>query len=305
VKWPDGRSFAFAIVDDTDGATVDNVAPVYDLLAAEGISATKTVWVEPARDGWAGQSLADPEYLDFIRRLQAEGFEIALHGVGSGAFSRQEILDGLDRFRQLLDDDVRLHSNHSRSPHNVYWGHRRFVQPIAALYRRFGNRTVFEGEDPASATFWGDRVQEIDYVRNLVFNGIDTLRYDRHMPYREASKPYSKYWFSSSDGETVADFNRLIAPDQVDKLERSGGACVVYTHFASGFVQDGRLDPEFTTRIRALSRRNGWFVPASELLDHLRAQHRDSDRPIGYPALLTLNLRWAVDRVRKRLQRGR
>jgi hypothetical protein len=305
VRWPGGRSFAFTIVDDTDGATVDNVGPVYDLLTAEGIGATKTVWVEPARDGWGGQSLADADYLAFARRLRDQGFEIALHGVGSGDFSREELLHGLERFRELLGRDVRLHANHSLSPHNVYWGHRRFVQPISGLYRRFGKGPTFEGEDPASPAFWGDRAQRIDYIRNFVFNGVDTLRHDRHMPYREADKPYSRYWFSSSDGETVDDFNRLIAPARIDALEKRGGACIVYTHFASGFVRDDQLDPVFTARIRSLAERNGWFPSASELLDHVRSQQEHPDRPLRYPALLSLNLRWAAGRVAKRVKRGR
>lgn len=305
VTWPDGRTFAFSIVDDTDGATVENVAPVYDLLTELGVGATKTVWVEPPRDGWAGQSLADPEYLQFVERLAAQGFEIALHGVGSGDFTRREILTGLDRFEELFGAAPRLHTNHSRSPHNVYWGHRRFVQPIGALYARFGSSTTFEGEEPASPAFWGDRAQRIDYLRNLVFEGVDTLRRDPYMPYRESAKPYSRYWFSSSDGETVADFNRLLSPARIDRLAARNGACIVYTHFASGFVTDGRVDPEFAARLRALATRDGWLVPASRLLDHLRAQHRHPDRPISRLALTRLNARWAVERVAKRVRRGR
>ena len=305
MKWPDGKAFAFTVVDDTDGATVENIRPVYELLDSLGLRTTKTVWVEPSRDGWEGESLADAEYLEFVRGLQARGFEIALHGVGSGAFTRQEIIEGLDRYRELLGERPRLHCNHSRSPHNVYWGSKRFVQPFAALYGRYGNRTVFEGEDPGSEAFWGDQTKEIDYIRNFVFNGLDTLRNDRHMPYRDAAKPYSRFWFSSSEGETCADFTHLIAPGNVDALERRGGASIVYTHFASGFVRDGKVDERFAARLTSLSRRNGWFVPASTLLDHLRSTREGPIRPIGRLALFELNARWAVNRIAKRLKVGR
>ena len=108
-----------------------------------------------------------------------------------------------------------------------------------------------------------------------------------------------------SDGETVDDFNRLIAPARIDALEKRGGACIVYTHFASGFVRDDQLDPVFTARIRSLAERNGWFPSASELLDHVRSQQEHPDRPLRYPALLSLNLRWAAGRVAKRVKRGR
>jgi hypothetical protein len=45
VKWPNGKSFAFTIVDDTDEATVNNVKPIYDLLYELGFKTTKTVWL--------------------------------------------------------------------------------------------------------------------------------------------------------------------------------------------------------------------------------------------------------------------
>jgi hypothetical protein len=44
VEWPNGKRFAFTIVDDTDDATVQKVRPVYDFLLELGIRSTKTVW---------------------------------------------------------------------------------------------------------------------------------------------------------------------------------------------------------------------------------------------------------------------
>ena len=96
MKWPGGARFAFTFVDDTDNATVENVKPVYDLLTECGLRTTKTVRVYPPRDTFRGQSLEDASYLAFVRALQRRGFEIALHGVGSGAFTREEIRRGLE-----------------------------------------------------------------------------------------------------------------------------------------------------------------------------------------------------------------
>ena len=69
MTFPDGKTFAFTIVDDTDAATVDSVGPVYDLLADRGLRTTKTVWVYPPTvdDELAGQSLEDPRYLHHRR----------------------------------------------------------------------------------------------------------------------------------------------------------------------------------------------------------------------------------------------
>ena len=43
----------------------------------------------------------------------------------------------------------------------------------------------------------------------------------------------------------------------------------MYTHLASGFFRDGRLDPRFAELMKRLAAKNGWFVPVTTLLDHL------------------------------------
>ena len=100
--FPTGARFAFTIFDDADNATVANSAPVYAVLAKNGILTTKSVWVYPPRGRFAGESLLDPEYREWILSLKAQGFEIGLHNVGDGAFARDEILQGLEIFRDTL-----------------------------------------------------------------------------------------------------------------------------------------------------------------------------------------------------------
>jgi hypothetical protein len=43
----------------------------------------------------------------------------------------------------------------------------------------------------------------------------------------------------------------------------------MYTHFAKGFFQDGKLNSKFKELMTRLSRKNGWFVPTNVLLDYL------------------------------------
>ncbi len=43
----------------------------------------------------------------------------------------------------------------------------------------------------------------------------------------------------------------------------------MYTHFAKGFQTAGGIDSKFKLLMRRLSRKNGWFVPVSTLLDYL------------------------------------
>lgn len=315
MQFPEGRRFAFTVFDDTDNGTVANLTPVYDLLHRCGIYTTKSVWVYPPRGRFQGQSLLDKAYLDFILQLRDRGFEIALHGVGDGEFSRQETIAGLEIFRRKIGQYPRIHTNHATNPGSIYWDEQRFTFPISALYRMAGRlarptgaqRGHSLGSVPGSPHFWGDVAkQQITYMRNLVFNDINTLEQDPRMPYRVDSKAeYSNLWFSSSDGHTVQEMTDLLTSKNLDRLEQQGGACIVYTHFASGFVgSDGEVRPGFRKAIEDLARRNAWCVPVGTLLDHLRAAH-ETDADPGYWYRLGLDLLWLVDRLRKKLHYGR
>src|SRR4051794_31215056 len=80
IDWPDGKPFAFTVVDDTDHSTLENAPPVYALLAELGLRTTKSVWTiggDP-RDGLACD---DARYRAWVERLHEQGFEIALHNV--------------------------------------------------------------------------------------------------------------------------------------------------------------------------------------------------------------------------------
>ena len=85
------------------------------------------------------------------------------------------------------------------------------------------------------------------------------------MPYAVRSKQrFSNQWFSSSDGQTVEEMRDLLSEANIDALEERGGVCIVYTHFASGFVDErGRLDPTFERRIAYLASKRGWFVQSA------------------------------------------
>ena len=129
----------------------------------------------------------------------------------------------------------------------------------------------YSGEVPSSKYFWGDILQQkTKYVRLFGTRDINTLQFNPSMPYHDPEKPYVNYWFSYSDGFGIDGFNNLITKDHVDKLVKARGACIAYTHFAHGFVREGKLNKTFQLRISYLvSKPGGWFIPASELLDRL------------------------------------
>lgn len=305
MQFPGGKNFAFTVFDDTDDATVENIRPVYELLVDCGMRTTKSVWVYPPRGSYTSSSLADSDYLQFIRSLKERGFEIGLHNIGDGFFSRAEILRGFEIFRELLGHEPGIHANHVSNPDNLYWWDRRFEWPFDLLYRLLSGRARrVGGEDKSSESFWGDVAKtHIRYMRNLTFNDVNTLARDPRMPYRvDRKSECSNLWFSSSDGQTVDEFTDLIAAMNVDRLSEEGGVCIVYTHFASGFTNGSAVHPEFERRLRYLaSRAGGWFAPVSTVLDHLVSVHGGDADP-GYAYRLVRNVWWGIDRLRKRVR---
>ncbi|MBL7860696.1 MAG: hypothetical protein JNJ65_05990 [Cyclobacteriaceae bacterium] len=303
--WPEGKQFAFTIIDDTDNATLSNVKPVYDFLYSIGLKTTKTVWIYPPKDSYTGDCLQDEEYKKFILELDNKGFEIASHGVGSGKFTRTEIIEGFDYYQSVLNRYPKIHINHSQNENNLYWGAKRFIWPLSWFMKLV--QMEFQGEREGSIFFWGDFAKKhVAFIRNLVFSEINTLKCDPEMPYRERSKSlFSNYWFSSSDGHTVEEFVDLIDQENINQLVKEGGCCIVYTHFASGFVNhDGKLDQRFKSRMENLVKQNGWFVPAGKILSHLRSKKK-SDDFVHRNYLLKLNARWLLSRLKKRVKYNR
>jgi hypothetical protein len=101
------------------------------------------------------------------------------------------------------------------------------------------------------------------------------------MPYHDPDRPYVNYWFAASEGPNVDSFNAMISEDNQEKLTRESGACIMYTHLASGFLESGKINSHFKVLMERLSKMNGWFVPARTLLDHIlstRGHHSISSR---------------------------
>jgi predicted TIM-barrel fold metal-dependent hydrolase len=77
----------------------------------------------------------------------------------------------------------------------------------------------------------------------------------------------------------------------------------VYTHLGKRFAADVRANGEWQRRLRRLAARPGWFAPASEILDFLGSQRRETVIP---PAeRRALERRWMFERLRTRWTSGR
>lgn len=282
-------SFRFAIIDDTDDATLENIKPVYDFLFSKGIVCTKTVWVYPPRDKPSnGDSLQRPEYLDYIKELHSKGFEIALHNIGSGDYTRNEILAGWNDFRDKLGFKPNIHINHSYNKDSIYGGHKRFNWPfnklINVLYPQYAGE--FSGEIEESKFFWGDIHKEnIQFNRNHEFKNLNTLKTDPLTPYIDPKREkHSNYWFSSTFAPNQLVFNHLLSKQNIDNLYKENGTSIVFTHFGY-FMKDGKLDEEFVTKIEYLtSKPNARFLTVSDLLNEI-VEERKSKGKIEYPVI--------------------
>lgn len=311
--FPGGARFAFTILDDTDDSTLENARPVYDRLAELGFRTTKTVWPldcpEGSRNFFAADTLARPDYLAWVKTLVAQGFELALHGATMESSRRDRTQRGLDRIAEEFGAVPRLYANHGFNRENLYWGAERFRTPwlrrlIAGLDR--SDERLFEGEDPASPWFWGDLCQErIEYVRGFTFAELDLLRADPRSPYRQADTPYVRWWFSTADAPDARSFKQRVTPAALDRLEADGGVCILSTHLGKGYAAGGRLDPAIDATLTALSKRKGWFVPVTQVLDHLRSRRAGSQAPLSTLQSARLELRFLraslVERIADRL----
>ncbi len=302
---PEGKKFAFTIFDDTDGATVENIKPVYELLNTLGIKTTKSVWVFPSKDQnnpcYQTQTLEDSDYLDFIRDLRRKGFEIALHGVSADSSDREKVISGIERFYELLGFYPQSFSNHYfKNYESIYWGKERLNSPFLRFLTGLANRNVQSfGHKKDSPYFWGDICQKyIRYVRNFTFREINLLKINPSLPYYDSQKLLVPFWFSSSEGLDAKEFNKLISFSNQERLEKEGGVCIVYTHFAFQFVKDGRINPETKKLLEALSKRNGWFVPVTQLLDYLKEQRKDFIIPKS--ELRKMEWRWFFEQILKK-----
>lgn len=301
IAWPDGKDFAFTIFDDPDQDTVANSEVVYPLLRDLGFRTTKAVWPLQG-DSKRATTCENDRYLKLILNLQEQGFEIGIHNATSRTSPRERTAQGLERFQSLFGHTPFSMANHTGCGENIYWGSDRLSGMRKVLYhllnlRLSGNRQVVsQGHIEGSPLFWGDFCKaQIKYVRNFVFGDINTLKNCPVMPYHDPARPFVNYWFASSEGNDVDSFNRTISEANQDRLANEGGACIMYTHFASRFVESGRMNKRCKMLMERMSKLNGWFVPVRTLLDHIL--HARGHHVITQKERAALERRWIWHKI--------
>jgi hypothetical protein len=261
---------------------LDNAPIVYDFLNQHSIKTTKSVWIfdgEARNDNKSiiGTTCQNRQYLDWVINLQEQGYEIAFHSATWSRSEREKVIEALNLFKAYFGQDPKMlvQHNDTRPNESIYWGDNRLggINKIIfkTLMRLKGTkRNIYHGEEKDSPYFWGDVCKErIKYVRNFVYSDINTLKICPDMPYYDPQRPYVNFWFASTEGPNVNTFNACLSEENQYRLERQSGACIIYTHLGKDFVKNGVLNQRFKELIAKISEREGWFVPASQLLDFL------------------------------------
>ncbi len=300
IQWPGGKDFAFTIFDDPDLQTVDNARTVYSFLSDLGFRTTTAVWPIQGNGTpqMGGATCEDKQYLQWMLDLQEKGFEIALHNVTYHTSTRDETRHGLEVFSRLFGHDPHSMANHTGCDEGMYWGNARLsgLQKVIYDALHLSRHNVHQGHVETSPLFWGDLCrQRIKYVRNFSYGDINTFKVCPFMPYHDPDRPYVNYWFAVSEGARISAFNSMLSEDNQDRLVSEGGACIMYTHLACGFVENGTINERFKVLMERMSRMNGWFVPARTLLDHIlstRGHHSISSHERSH-----LERKWLMHKI--------
>ena len=301
ILWPNNKRFAFTIFDDTDRSNLKDSKLVYQYLSDLGFKTTRSVWVEESSEPHKEQGVTceNSAYLEWLLEIKKEGFEIGYHNTTYSSSRRKEIKSGLEKFVKIFSQNPKVMANHSGNQENIYWGPHRLSGTKRIIYNiltNFKKHKLYQGHEESSPYFWGDLCKEyVTYVRNFVFSDINTLKCCPYMPYKDNNKSYVNYWFSSSEGNNVKKFNRCISDKNQDRLEQEGGACIMYTHFADGFCHNGKLSETFKEQMKRLSKKEGWFVPVSTLLDFLKKENNNYN--VSKKQISDLEWKWLFDKL--------
>jgi hypothetical protein len=277
-RYPDGKNFAFTITEDPDYGTLSQKKIIYSFLDSLGLKTTIAVWVMDNKNGSGnklsrtntrGVSTTDSAYLTFLKQFQEKGFEICLHTVSPGNDYREETQAGYELFKSQFGAYPLININHADNLENIYWGTNRFSNNILRTLYGLSNKIDFQGEKNNSRYFWGDICREkTKYVRAWATDNINTIAVNSTMPYHEEKKPYVNWWFGCSDGRDCSKFKKLLSDKNIKRLNHERGTSIVYTHFAYGFINDnGILDQEVKNQLKKISALDGWFAPASTILN--------------------------------------
>lgn len=308
--YPYGKTFALALVDDTDFATLEKIRPVYAELAKNKISATKTVWpLETTTPSGLRtdihrltDTLQNPAYRDYCLGLHDDGFELAMHTASGGNNTRSRTQEAYDLFEQYFGRPPATNIMHGRNKENIYWGSDLVQKGAINKYISAFESQQFFGHIPTSEYYWGDICRErTKYVRCFETLSTNTIAFDPATPYNDPLKPNVHWWFSTSNGSGNRIYG-LLAAKNLEALSVDRGACIVH-YYACAYAlpaSDGnyRVDDRFQRLVQRVGTlQQGWCVPVETLLDRLRATRSIHMAIYGHELVIAADPKVCIDDV--------
>jgi hypothetical protein len=278
--FPENKTFAFSMIDDTDDASLEKVRTAYQYLDTIGVKSTKTVWVLPAtrKSGseetgkWCeGVTLANQSYVTLLKDLVQRGHELAMHSASGGNNFRCETIQAYEIFKNLFGNYPLVNVMHGRNKDNLYYG----AEGFKGIFKIFANAYCadrFEGHIAGSPYFWGDIfAKNSQYSRYYKCMSLNTLKINPSMPYFDPAKPFVPRWFSSTDLSSIETVKMNLTESSLNRLIAQKGACIAYTYFHYYINESLQLLPIVEERFNLLKKYGTivWMVPVSVLLNRL------------------------------------
>lgn len=286
-RYPPGYKFAFTIVHDADSAYSERLRPLFEVFDQLGFKLTVTVftaWADWAHDGaiWARwRSSTDPELTffapkavplsesaerEFYKQLAAHGHEIGLHSPSDTSDRREQVRAAFEYFNDVFGYPPKVYVEHSARTNK---------EALAYL-----------GADPTSPYYCADLLkQDPMWVWIDDAGGLPGPKDERYYEIRPNASLFNisalqrygttrAFMRTGKAGHADGDgFLEWYSQEHIDALERDGGIALVYMHLDAHWLdpQTRKMRAPLQDRLRYLSSKAGWFVPAGEILDRVHA----------------------------------
>ena len=286
--YPNDHNFAFTIINDVDGGYSKRLAPLFDTFDNLGLRITTTAFcftINPDHEKHDQDNLNEhgrqsPEFFGpenvpltvdserlFYKQLSKRGHEIGMHSPSRGSDTRQQLKQGFEYFRGIFGSYPKIYVEHD--------------------CRNNKEAQSNEGADPSSAFYCTDLLNQ--YGSWIWIDGACALTDQRHekfydilaadgSPFNEfARKTYGivKGFIRSGKWEnsTGEGFLQWYSKANIDDLEKNRGLALVYTHLDRRWLdrETRRMREPIRQRLEYLVSKDGWFVPASVILDRFQA----------------------------------
>ncbi len=285
--YPDGHNFAFTIVHDADSAYSKRLKPLFDEFDELGLKITVTVFAfwakrsdaERIRSEWnqtkndqgslfvlKSVPLEDEKEREFYKQLEAKGYEIGLHTPSETSDRREEIIRAYDYFKEIFGYYPKIYVEHSRknnledqcsegaNPESIYYN--------TDLLNSYQSWIWTDG--PGALPEDKEKCYDLIAANGSPFNDFALKTYGIVRGFVRTGA------WKNSDGD---GFLITYSLKNTDSLEKNHGVALVYTHLDNKWLdtKTRKMFKPIKDRLRYIASKNGWFVPAGQILDRFEA----------------------------------